>query len=137
MGDFPRVFPGLLSAGRFRRGSLRAASSRRFLSGLMVAMMIAIAAFATTAGSLSIDGAKASQSPPAGRASKLVEAAFASFNIQSAKAGAVTLEKKDVCRDVTYYFLHCSTPRKSHFGRTHRKSKRRSAVLARNVMVPN
>lgn len=135
MRVFSDVFPKQPhGAGRSRRGSPWASARRRILAELTVSLIIGIAIFLTAAGSLSMEGAKASQPAATSRASKLVETAFASFNLQSAKAGAVTLQRNNACGDITFLFLHrsCSKLRKVHFGRNHRPSTPRSAVLAHN-----
>lgn len=83
--------------------------------------MIGTTLFATAAGSLPMEGPKAPSPPATGPAFRLVETAFASFNLQSAQGVADTLQRENACGDITFFFLHknCSTLRKRHFGHIH------------------
>lgn len=124
MREFIDVFAKQPRGGCSKRGSPWPSAYRRVPSGLTVSLIIGITLFATAAGSLSMEGAKAPAPPATGPASKLVEMAFASLNLQSAKGVADTQQRENACGDITFFFLHksCSTLRKRHFGRIHRPS---------------
>jgi hypothetical protein len=90
-----------------------------------VSLIVGIASFATAAGSLSMEGAKASPSPAMVRSSQQVETAFASFSLQSAESSSATPQRDNACGDITSFFLHesCSTLHKRRFARVRRPLK--------------